>query len=99
MIKILTLIIVVMIFSLLKGKGSGECSAGMYDLIEADKKALKIALEAEVKDFENIRLLSARMLLVTRGEDARDKEGVLKAFKKHLSIQHFLMPRLVYLSR
>ncbi|MDD4506415.1 MAG: sulfurtransferase TusA family protein [Sulfurospirillaceae bacterium] len=70
------------IFSL-KGKGSGECSAGMYDLIEADKKALKIALEAEVKDFENIRLLSARMLLVTRGEDARDKEGVLKAFKKH----------------
>lgn len=70
------------IFSL-KGKGAGECSAGMYDLIEADKKALKIALEAEVKDFENIRLLSARMLLVTRGEDARDKEGVLKAFKKH----------------
>lgn len=67
----------------LKGKGSGECSAGMYDLIEADKKALKIALEAEVKDYENIRLLSARMLLVTRGEDARDKEGVLSAFKKH----------------
>jgi len=61
----------------------GECSAGMYDLIEADKKALKEALEKEAKDFELIRLLSARMLLVTRGEDARDKAGVLKAFKQH----------------
>ena len=67
----------------LKGRGMGECSAGMYDLIEADKKALKEALEQDVKDFELIRLLSARMLLVTRGEDARDKEGVLKAFKQH----------------
>lgn len=59
----------------------GECSAGMYDLIEADKKALKEALEKEEKDYELIRLLAARMLLVTRGEDARDKAGVLKAFK------------------
>jgi len=67
----------------LKGRGMGECSAGMYDLIEADKKALKEALEKEEKDFELIRLLSARMLLVTRGEDARDKAGVLKAFKTH----------------
>ena len=65
----------------LKGRGMGECSAGMYDLIEADKKALKEALEKEEKDYELIRLLAARMLLVTRGEDARDKAGVLKAFK------------------
>ncbi|MDR2678556.1 MAG: nitrite/sulfite reductase, partial [Zoogloeaceae bacterium] len=33
------------IFSL-KGRGAGECSAGMYDLIEADKKALNAALKA-----------------------------------------------------
>jgi sulfite reductase (ferredoxin) len=55
----------------------------MYDLIEADKKALKEALEKEEKNYELIRLLAARMLLVTRGEDARDKEAVLKAFKQH----------------
>ncbi|MFW9625178.1 MAG: sulfurtransferase TusA family protein [Sulfurospirillum sp.] len=67
----------------LKGRGTGECSAGMYDLIEADKKALKEALEKEEKNYELIRLLAARMLLVTRGEDARDKEAVLKAFKQH----------------
>lgn len=67
----------------IKGRGAGECSAGMYDLIEADKRALKIAIEDEKQDYELIRLLSTRMLLVTRGEDARNKEEVLKVFKKH----------------
>lgn len=71
------------IFSL-KGRGSGECSAGMYDLIEADKKALqeaiKLAKEGEL-DYKLIRLLACRMLLVARGEEARDENGVIKAFK------------------
>ncbi|MBE0490934.1 MAG: sulfurtransferase TusA family protein [Sulfurospirillum sp.] len=67
----------------LKGRGAGECSAGMYDLIEADKKGLKEALEEKEKNFSLIRLLAARMLLVTRGEDARDEVGVLQLFKKH----------------
>ncbi|MDR0997391.1 MAG: sulfurtransferase TusA family protein [Zoogloeaceae bacterium] len=65
----------------LKGRGTGECSAGMYDLIEADKKALKAALREKAPDWPTIRLLAARMLLVTRGEDARDEAGVLAAFK------------------
>jgi sulfite reductase (ferredoxin) len=65
----------------LKGRGTGECSAGMYDLIEADKKALKAALREPAKDWQAIRLLAARMLLVARGEDARDEAGVLLAFK------------------
>ncbi|MFV0480545.1 MAG: sulfurtransferase TusA family protein [Campylobacteraceae bacterium] len=68
----------------LKGRGTGECSAGMYDLIEADKKALQIALKEELssENLKNIRLLACRMLLVAKGEDARDEAGVLKAFKK-----------------
>ncbi|MDR2637263.1 MAG: sulfurtransferase TusA family protein [Zoogloeaceae bacterium] len=71
------------VFSL-KGRGAGECSAGMYDLIEADRKALLHALKAEPTP-ENLaatRLLAARMLLVTRGEEAREEAEVLRAFRK-----------------
>ncbi|WP_233707710.1 sulfurtransferase TusA family protein [Helicobacter aurati] len=73
------------VFSL-KGRGSGECSAGMYDLIEADKKALNEAIkQAQVDsngDYTLIRLLACRMLLVAKGEEARDEVGVLRAFQK-----------------
>lgn len=75
------------IFSL-KGRGNGECSAGMYDLIEADKKALNEAINVALESkFESanlplIRLLACRMLLVAKGEDARDESGVIKAFRK-----------------
>lgn len=72
------------IFSL-KGRGTGECSAGMYDLIEADKKALSAALKEELTDenLTNIRLLATRMLLIVRGDEARSEKEVLEAFKKH----------------
>ena len=71
------------IFSL-KGRGSGECSAGMYDLIEADKKALSEALNepTDEANLKKIRLLATRMLLVTKGEEARDEVQSVKAFKK-----------------
>ncbi|MGD9595204.1 MAG: sulfurtransferase TusA family protein [Wolinella sp.] len=71
------------IFSL-KGRGTGECSAGMYDLIEADKKALKEALEGgdEEENLAKIRLLASRMLLITKGEEARDERSVLQAFRR-----------------
>ncbi|MDR0761842.1 MAG: sulfurtransferase TusA family protein, partial [Campylobacteraceae bacterium] len=72
------------IFSL-KGRGTGECSAGMYDLIEADKKALTAALKNELSDdnLTNIRLFAARMLLIARGDEARSEKEVLEAFRKH----------------
>ncbi|MDR1191310.1 MAG: sulfurtransferase TusA family protein [Verrucomicrobiales bacterium] len=72
------------VFSL-KGRGAGECSAGMYDLIEADKKALIVALTEPLTpaNLANIRLLAARMLLITRGEEARSEKEVLAAFQKH----------------
>ncbi|MDR2152167.1 MAG: sulfurtransferase TusA family protein [Helicobacteraceae bacterium] len=64
----------------LAGRGAGECSAGMYDLIEADKKALKEALNTT--DWKQIRFLAARMLLITRGEEARGEADTLAAFKR-----------------
>ncbi|MDR0234536.1 MAG: sulfurtransferase TusA family protein [Zoogloeaceae bacterium] len=71
------------VFSL-KGRGTGECSAGMYDLIEADRKALVTALQTgpTPENLSSIRLLAARMLLVTRGEEAREEAEVLRAFQK-----------------
>ncbi|MDR0587792.1 MAG: sulfurtransferase TusA family protein [Burkholderiales bacterium] len=67
----------------IKGRGTGECSAGMYDLIEADKKALTELLNAPQDEtaLRTIRLLAARMLLVTQGDDSRQEEAVLKAFR------------------
>ncbi|MDE6979094.1 MAG: sulfurtransferase TusA family protein, partial [Helicobacter sp.] len=71
----------------LKGRGTGECSAGMYDLIEADKKTMLELVEAarngQKVDYDAICLLACRMLLVARGQEARDKEGVHRAFKLH----------------
>lgn len=69
----------------LAGRGAGECSAGMYDLIEADKKALLAAIK-EGNTEENltlIRLLATRMLLITRGEEARIEAEVFAAFRKY----------------
>jgi sulfite reductase (ferredoxin) len=65
----------------LAGRGAGECSAGMYDLIEADKKALKEALNGS--DYAQTRFLAARMLLIARGEEARGETEVLSAFKRN----------------
>jgi sulfite reductase (ferredoxin) len=74
------------VFSL-KGRGAGECSAGIYDLLEADKAALEKALSGgrSREDLSLIRLLAARMLLVTRGEDARNESEVFSAFRKHFT--------------
>ncbi|MDR2400088.1 MAG: sulfurtransferase TusA family protein [Deferribacteraceae bacterium] len=72
------------IFSL-KGRGTGECSAGIYDLLEADKTALEKALQSgrSAGELSLIRLLAARMLIVTRGEDVREENEVFSAFKRY----------------
>ncbi|MDR2104256.1 MAG: sulfurtransferase TusA family protein [Deferribacteraceae bacterium] len=72
------------IFSL-KGRGAGECSAGMTDLLEADKTALEKVLQEEPSPskLSLIRLYATRMLLVARGEDARDALEAAKLFKLH----------------
>lgn len=79
------------IFSL-AGKGVGECSAGLFDLIDLDLKAIKKRqeeLETEAdpaaigEALYQITLSAARMLLITRGVEARSDEEVFDYFIKY----------------
>ncbi len=79
------------VFSLV-GKGLGECSSGLFDLIEVDQKqihGLERMLSGELsgKDRDSalyqLALSSARMLLVTRGIEANSDTAVFASFSKH----------------
>ena len=86
------------IFSLV-GKGVGECSAGLFDLIDLDLKAVKKSRE-ELKKLTDpagageilyrITLAAARMLLITRGIEARSDQEVFDTF-----VQYFVEDNLV----
>ncbi|MHC4915919.1 MAG: sulfurtransferase TusA family protein [Planctomycetota bacterium] len=65
----------------LAGRGPGECSAGVFDLIEVD-----LASAREALDDGRVRAAvraAARALLVTRGEEAREGAEALRLFGKH----------------
>lgn len=72
----------------LAGRSSGECSAGPFDLIEIDRRRIQEArrhLSGAQGDtlnecLYNIVLTSARMLLITRGVDARSDAAAFAAF-------------------
>jgi sulfite reductase (ferredoxin) len=76
-------------FSLV-GKGAGECSAGLFDLIEVDLKSARVLREefraGESQGAETlyaISLRSARALLITRGIEAPTDAVVFENFRKH----------------
>jgi len=75
-------------FSLV-GKGLGECSAGLFDLIEVDlKSARQLREELRSGDSQDdalyaIALRSARALLITRGIEAPTDSAVFDNFRKH----------------
>ncbi len=78
-------------FSLL-GKSAGECSAGLFDLIEVDfkqidalrRKLTTVLPEDEVaKTLYGIVLSASRMLLVTRGIEAPTDAAVFNGFANH----------------
>ncbi len=78
-------------FSLV-GKGVGECSAGLFDLIDLDKNRIHEIRNVldQLTDIEtlsdtlyNLILLSARMLLITRGVEATSDEMVFDSFNEH----------------
>jgi sulfite reductase (ferredoxin) len=76
-------------FSLV-GKGLGECSAGLFDLIEVDlKTARNLREELRSGDSQDddalyaIALRSARALLITRGIEAPTDIAVFENFRKH----------------
>ena len=77
------------LFSLV-GKGVGECSAGLFDLIGVDLKQiseeqqrLDLAADDGGEVLRRIVLLSSRMLLVTRGIEAATDDRVYASFSKH----------------
>lgn len=81
------------------GRGVGECSAGLFDLIEVDLKAIEEqkkrlavadAATERVDALYRIVLSAARMLLVTRGIEAPTDDAVFQGF-----LQHFIGAALV----
>lgn len=62
----------------LAGRGAGECGSGVFEVIQEDLTAARKA----GTPFD-ILLPTVRALLITRGVDARDPDGVLRAFEKH----------------
>ncbi|MBI4632377.1 MAG: sulfurtransferase TusA family protein [Deltaproteobacteria bacterium] len=76
------------IFSLV-GRGVGECSAGLFDLIELDMKTIKKGQKeleklsdpsASADVLYRIALAAARMLLITRGVEASSDREVFDNF-------------------
>jgi sulfite reductase (ferredoxin) len=78
----------------LAGKSAGECSAGLFDLIEVDLKQarrlreqLNSAEPQSRKETEaalyTIALCSARALLITRGIEAATDTAVFENFRRH----------------
>ena len=69
--------------------GTAECSAGVFDMIDVDKKTIK-QQKAILNDSDDqkdplykILYAGSRMLLVTRGLDAKNDEQVFALFDKH----------------
>ncbi len=65
----------------LAGRGPGECSAGVFDLIEVDLASAHES--ARSGDLHRATVLAARALLVTQGLEARSDEEALGLFTKH----------------
>ena len=65
----------------LAGRGPGECSVGVFDLIEVDLGSAEQSL-AQGKLFA-ATALAARALLVTRGEEPKTDRESLELFHKH----------------
>jgi sulfite reductase (ferredoxin) len=65
----------------LAGRGPGECSAGVFDLIKADLASAQDA--SEQGRWYDAVVLASRSLLITRGEEARDGREALDLFRRH----------------
>ena len=61
-------------------RGKPECSAGLFDMIQVDQDNIN---EARNKNPYAVIFHASRMLLVTRGLDPQDANGVFDAFTEH----------------
>lgn len=70
-------------FSLV-GRGVGECSAGLFDLIDVDlKEADRLRAEGGDDGLPQLALRTARALLITRGIESGAEAQVFASFLKH----------------
>ena len=70
--------------------GTAECSAGMFDMINVDKREIESILKQNpdsssltYEDLHKIMFHTSRMLLVTRGLDATSEDQIFSLFGKH----------------
>jgi sulfite reductase (ferredoxin) len=88
-------------FSLV-GKGGGECSAGLFDLIELDLRRIRLLRKPWVKGdrgaadtgvLREVVLCACRMLLVTRGVEVRTESQVFLEFQRRFLDTGLVEPR------
>jgi sulfite reductase (ferredoxin) len=92
------------IFSL-AGKGTGECSAGLFDLIEIDLtklRQIRESLSTVVNDTSgelchDLLIVSTRMLLITRGVEGTSDTDVLEKFRDHFIKSNLIDSRFILL--
>jgi sulfite reductase (ferredoxin) len=86
------------VFSL-ASKGIGECSAGLFDMIDIDLATINDSKEQIINTSDKIKVnellntivfASSRMLLITRGAEPRDQTEVFNAF-----ITNFIDSKLI----
>ena len=76
--------------SVLKGQ-QPECAAGLFDVINIDKKIIeeilkkenKNELKSKSKELEKLLFHTCRMLLITRGLEAKEKKEIFAQFQLH----------------
>lgn len=82
--------------------GTAECSAGMFDMINVDKKAItdnrkrlaELGEDDAIADvLYTIAFHSSRMLLVTRGLDSKTEQQAIEYFLKHFVQTEIVSPR------
>ena len=75
----------------LAGRGTGECSAGIFDLIDMDLAQIKkikstfstFNLKLKEKALAELVFYSSRMLLISRGVEAATEKDVYSEFTRH----------------
>jgi sulfite reductase (ferredoxin) len=83
----------------LKGRGLGECSTGVMDVIQLDLSNAKASLEKYKETHENQYLFqsavsSARTLLVLKGVDTNKNEEIFKKFIEHFVETGYVKPSI-----
>ncbi len=80
----------------LAGRGPGECGAGVFEIVGEDLADAAKALEQAAGAADPGELLfhsllaTTRALLITRGVDLQDPDGILRAFERHFVDTHLV---------